>query len=160
MWQDQGSRGMSLMSLILILSYMLKEVTNSNILYCLEIQRFAHISGTKFRIIMGFGSKCRILNGLLDYIEHCWHVTHFPWSCHILIMKTMYVRQSSSKDTHGTGTQRCYRVYHTIKVEFPLSLIYVLTSLHIVGWTGSSDNQPIIKNGTCCHVWCSHQCSN
>ena len=36
---------------------------------CLEIQRFACISGTRFRIVMGFGSKCRILNGQVDYIE-------------------------------------------------------------------------------------------
>ena len=44
-----------------ILSYRRKEVTNSNIkLHCLEIQRFAHISGTRFKIAMGFGSKCRI----------------------------------------------------------------------------------------------------
>ena len=51
------SRGISRMSLIFILSYRQKEVTNSNVLYCLEIQRFAHISGTRFRIVMGFGSK-------------------------------------------------------------------------------------------------------
>ena len=55
------------MSLILILSYRLKEVTNSNVLQCLEIQRFAHIS--RFRIVMEFGSKCRILNGQVDCIE-------------------------------------------------------------------------------------------
>ena len=48
------------MSLILILSYKLKEVTDSNVLLCLEIHKFAHISGTRFRIVMGFGSKCRI----------------------------------------------------------------------------------------------------
>ena len=58
------------MSLILILSYRLKQVTNSNVLHCLEIQRFAHISGTRFRIVMGFMSKCRILNGQVDYIEN------------------------------------------------------------------------------------------
>ena len=57
------------MSLILIMSYRLKEVTNSNVLHCLEIQRFAHISGTRSRIVMGFGSKCRSLNGQVDYIE-------------------------------------------------------------------------------------------
>ena len=48
--------------------YRLKEVTSFNVLHCLEIQRFAHISGTRFRIVMGFGSKCRILNGPVDYI--------------------------------------------------------------------------------------------
>ena len=62
--------GMSRMSLILILSYRRKEVTISNVLHCLEIQRFAHISGTRFQIVMGFGSKCRILNGQVDYIEN------------------------------------------------------------------------------------------
>ena len=56
-------KGMSWMSQILILSYRLKEVTNSIVLHCLEIQGCAHISGTRFRIVMGFGSKCRILNG-------------------------------------------------------------------------------------------------
>ena len=42
------------MSLILILNYRLKEVTNCNVLHCLKIQRFAHISGTRFRIVMGY----------------------------------------------------------------------------------------------------------
>ena len=54
------------MSLILNL----KEVTNSNVLYCLEIQGFAHISRTRCRILMGFVSKYRILNGQVDYIEN------------------------------------------------------------------------------------------
>ena len=60
------------MSLILILSYRLKEVTNSEVLRCLEIQRCSYISGTRFRIVMGFGSKCRILNGQVevDYIQN------------------------------------------------------------------------------------------
>ena len=58
------------MSLILILSYRLKEATDSNVLLCLEIHRFAHISGTRFGIVMGIGSKCRILNGEVDYIEN------------------------------------------------------------------------------------------
>ena len=58
------------MSLILILSYRLKEVTNSDVLHCSEIQRFAHISGTRYGIVMGFGSKCRITNGQVDYIEN------------------------------------------------------------------------------------------
>ena len=61
------------MSLILILSYhgyRLKDVTNSNVLHCLEIQRFAHISGTRFWVVMGFGSKCMILNGQMNYIEN------------------------------------------------------------------------------------------
>ena len=58
------------MSVILILSYRPKEVTNSNVLQCFKNQRFAHISGTRFRIVMGFGSKRRILNGQVDYIEN------------------------------------------------------------------------------------------
>ena len=63
------SRGMRWMLLIMILSYRLKEA-NSNVLHCLEIQRFAHISGTRVRIIMGFMLKCRILNRKVDYIEN------------------------------------------------------------------------------------------
>ena len=43
-------------------------MTNYNVLHCLEIQ--THISGTRFRIVMGFGSKRRILNGQVDYIEN------------------------------------------------------------------------------------------
>ena len=58
---------MGRMSLILILCYRLKEVTNSNVLHCLEMQRFSNISGTKFRIVMGFRSKCRFLNGQVDF---------------------------------------------------------------------------------------------
>ena len=64
------SRGMSRMSLILILSYRLKEVTNSNVLHWLQIQRCCHISGTRFQIVMGFWSKCRILNWQVDYSEN------------------------------------------------------------------------------------------
>ena len=45
-------------------------MTNSNVLHCLEIQRFAHISGTRYRIVIGFGSECRILNGQVDHIEN------------------------------------------------------------------------------------------
>ena len=51
------ARGMSRMSLILILSYRLKEVTNSNVLHCFVIQRFAHISGIRIRIVTGFSIK-------------------------------------------------------------------------------------------------------
>ena len=57
---------------ILSLSYRLKQITYSYVLHCFEIQRFAHISGTRWRIVMGFGSKYRILNGqvVVDYIEN------------------------------------------------------------------------------------------
>ena len=63
------SRGMSRMSLILILSYRLKQMTYSYVLHCFEIQRIAHISWTRCRIVMGYGSKCRIWNWQVDYIE-------------------------------------------------------------------------------------------
>ena len=58
------------MSLILILSYRLKQMTYSYVLHCFEIQRFTHISGTRCRIVMGSGSKCMSLNGQADYIEN------------------------------------------------------------------------------------------
>ena len=45
-------------------------ILSSNVLHCLEIQRFAHIFGTRFRIAMGFRTKCRILNRQVDYIEN------------------------------------------------------------------------------------------
>ena len=77
------SSGMSRMSLKLILSYRLKHMTYSYVLHCFEIQRFAHISGTRCQIVMGSGSKCRSLNEQVDYTdEYCRQVTHFPWSCH------------------------------------------------------------------------------
>ena len=50
--------------------YRLKGLTNSNVSHCLEIQRCAHISETIFGVVMGFGSKCMILNGQMDYIEN------------------------------------------------------------------------------------------
>ena len=43
------------MSLILMLSYRLKEVIDSNVLPCLEVHIFAHISGTRFQIVTGRG---------------------------------------------------------------------------------------------------------
>ena len=60
MWYDQGE---CRMSLILIVRYWLKRVTNSYVLHCLEIQRIDHISGTRCWIVMRFGSRCSIING-------------------------------------------------------------------------------------------------
>ena len=89
MWHDQGEW----VGCCYYWLYRLKEATDSNVLLCLEIHKFAHISGTSFRIVMGFGSKWGLdLNvkiGSRLYwklkIEHCQHVTHFHWSCHIYI---------------------------------------------------------------------------
>ena len=53
----------------LILNYGLKEVTNSYVLHCFELQRIVHISATRCQIEMGFGSKCSILYGQVIYIE-------------------------------------------------------------------------------------------
>ena len=64
------SRGMNRMSGILILSYRLKEVTNSYVLHCSELQRIVHISSTKCQIEMGFGSKCSILNGQVIHTDN------------------------------------------------------------------------------------------
>ena len=60
---------MSRMSGILILSYRLKEVTNSYVLPCFELQRIVHISATRCPTEMGFGSQCRILNGQVIYVQ-------------------------------------------------------------------------------------------
>ena len=49
------------MSGILILSYRLKEVTNSYVLRCFELLRILRIFATTGPIEMGFGSKCSIL---------------------------------------------------------------------------------------------------
>ena len=64
------SRGMSRMSLILILSYRLKQMTYSYVLHCFQIPRIAHISWTRCRIVMGYGSKCRIWYVQVVYIEN------------------------------------------------------------------------------------------
>ena len=107
LWYVTWSRGMSRMSLILILSYRLKQMTYSYVLHCLEIQRIAHISWTRCRIVMGYGSKCRIWYVQVDYIENSnlnitdkWlisldHVTYFnnnksDWlpkcKCHVIVI--------------------------------------------------------------------------
>ena len=57
------------MSGILILSHRLKEVTNSSVLHCFELQRIVCISATRYPIEMEFGLKCRILNGQLIYVK-------------------------------------------------------------------------------------------
>ena len=64
-----GSRGMSRMSGILILSYTLKEVINFHVLRCFWIKRIVHLSATRCPIQMGFRSKCSILNGQVIYIK-------------------------------------------------------------------------------------------
>ena len=64
------SRGMSQMSLILILSYRLKQMSYFYVLHCFEIQGIAHISWTRCQIVMGYGSKCRIWYEKVDYIEN------------------------------------------------------------------------------------------
>ena len=63
------SRGMSRMSGILIWSYRLKEMTNSYVLHCFELQRILHFFATTCPIEMGFGSKCSIFTGQVIYIE-------------------------------------------------------------------------------------------
>ena len=100
------SRGMSWMSGILILSYRLREVTNFCVLYCFSTSKNIHISTTRCLIEMGFGSKCRILNRQVIYIENSklniadmWlipldRVTYVvsrmkmshPWDCAISVM--------------------------------------------------------------------------
>ena len=95
---------MSRLLLIFILSYRLKEVTNSNVLHCLKNQKFAHISGTRFRIVMGFGSKCRIVNGHVDYIENSKlniadmrliSLDRFTYACSHLVFQYMVVAGKS-----------------------------------------------------------------
>ena len=54
---------------VAIIDFELQAKRGDNVLH-LEIQRFAHISRSRFRIVMGFGSNCRILNGQVDYIEN------------------------------------------------------------------------------------------
>ena len=72
------------MSRVLILSYKLKQMTYSYVLHnCFEIQRIATISWTRCRIVIWYGSTCRIWYVQVDYwklkIEYCRQVTHFPW---------------------------------------------------------------------------------
>ena len=64
------SRGMSRMSLMLILSHRLKQMTYSYVLHCFEIKRIAHISWTRRWIVMGMDQKCRIWYVQVDYIEN------------------------------------------------------------------------------------------
>ena len=82
------SRGMSRMSGILILSYKLREVTNSYVLNCFWTSKNrSHLRNQMsnwdgiwikiwhFKWTTGLYWKLKI--------EYCWHVTHSPWSCHI-----------------------------------------------------------------------------
>ena len=55
-------------SVWMIFCYKLKEVKNSNVLHCFELQRIVHISATRCPIQMGLRSKCIILNGRVVYI--------------------------------------------------------------------------------------------
>ena len=72
------------MSVILILSYRVKEVTNSYVFHCFfNFKECFHISTTRYPIEMGFRSKCSILNGQVINVENsklniCRHVTHSP----------------------------------------------------------------------------------
>ena len=62
---------MSRVSTILILSYRPKKMPNSYAFFIVkEDQRFAHISGAKCPIVIGFGSKCSSLKGHVAYIEN------------------------------------------------------------------------------------------
>ena len=54
-----------------------------------NFQKLLIIFRTRCLIYMGFGSKCSILNGQgytywKGKIDNCRHVTHFPWSYHIM----------------------------------------------------------------------------
>ena len=45
-------------------------MTYCYVLHCFEIQRIPHISWTRCRIVMRYGSTCRILYVQIDYIEN------------------------------------------------------------------------------------------
>ena len=51
-WHDQGNES-DVANIDFELFIRLKEVTDSNVLLCLEIHKFAHIFGTRFRIVTG-----------------------------------------------------------------------------------------------------------
>ena len=61
---------MSRMSKILILSYRLREVTNSYVLHCFWTSKKCHISATRCLIEMRFGSNCSILNKQVIHTEN------------------------------------------------------------------------------------------
>ena len=81
-------KGMSQMSGILILSYRLKEVTNSYVLHCFWTSYNCSYRRNYMSDWDGVVSKCGILNGQVIYIkkikiEYHQHVTHARWLCHI-----------------------------------------------------------------------------
>ena len=109
------SRGMSRMSLMLILSYRLKQMTHSYVLQCFEIDKIAHVSWTRCRIVMGYGSKCRIWYVQEGYIENSKieyyrQVTHFPWSCHIFERTPVFFFNC------GSIFAERYRIINTVDV--------------------------------------------
>ena len=79
------SRGMSRMSGILILSYRLKEMINSYVLHCFELQRILYIFATTWSNWDGVNvafilDKWFILKNQNWILPTC---DSFPWPCHI-----------------------------------------------------------------------------
>ena len=117
---DQG--GMILMSLILISSYRLKEVTNSYVLHCLRTLKTCSYlcTATRFWVWWGF-VKVSILDGQesgtkKSKLKICWHVTHFLWSYQkcksywcidinvVTLLKTWHEHESTVHQLTGTAT--------------------------------------------------------
>ena len=93
---------MSWMSLLLILSYRLKQMTYSYV----EIQRIAHIPWTRCRIVMWYGSKCRIWYVRVDYLEKSKLTIADKWLIsldHVTSTHT-HTHQSHKKQQQRVGT--------------------------------------------------------
>ena len=102
------------MSETLILSYRLKEVTNSYVLHHFELHRIVHISATTCPIEMGFGPKCSIFNEQVIYIEKC--DSFYLIVSQLLVYTTFAIRYS-----HSTmNTVRTWSFLAKVKQKSPL----------------------------------------
>ena len=101
------SRGISRMWGILILSYRLKEVTNSYVLHCFWTSKNFHIPATRCPIEMGFESKCTSNRQMIYNEPECqWCRSSCYNSNNHIIRHLLYLHLESN--THAPDITRCY----------------------------------------------------
>ena len=91
-WHDQEK--WCQMSLMLMLVYQQNQVTNSYALLCSGNLKYCLYFCNQMSDCDSFRPKSSIWNWHNTHwkikIKYCWHVTHFPWPCHIYAFNTFH----------------------------------------------------------------------
>ena len=144
------SRGLSWMSKLLILRYRLKEVTNSYVLHCLwSSKNYSYLCNQMPNWDRIFGSKCKILNGQVIYIEKskldiadmwliplitsqmCRKYLTLKWTVFILFVGTNH--KFAPSDNQRWKLQILCQYIFTFIIDISLVLAFFAWFMHFLG---------------------------